>query len=71
MWTCPYGTTAMIQKFRSQSRYRQIVGKSMWVDRLDIRCCVGRAAQRLGKARQCDMANVIGVHDWPESAKSC
>ena len=71
MWTCPYGTTAMIQKFRSQRRYIQIVGKSMWGDRFDIRCCIGRAAQRLGKARQCDMANVIGVHDWPASAKSC
>ena len=41
----------------------------MWVDRFDIRCCIGRATQRLG--RQCDMANLIGVHDWPESAKSC
>ena len=49
----------MIQKFSSQRRHRQIVGKSMWVDRFDIRCCIGRATQRLG--RHCDMANVIAV----------
>ena len=46
-----------LQSSDGQLRYKQIVSTLMWIDRPDARCRIGRAAQRLGKARQCDVAN--------------
>ena len=38
-----------------QKVYRQLVGKWLWIDRLDLRCAMGKASSSLGRASDTDI----------------
>ena len=44
-----------------QRRYRQMVGRMLWVDRPDVRCAVTKLATRCGNATEGEMKNMINV----------
>ena len=44
-----------------QKVYRQLVGKLLWIDRVDLRCAIGKASSSLGRASDTDMKNVKSI----------
>ena len=44
-----------------QRVYRQLFGKLLWVDRADLRCAMGKASSRLGRASDTDMSNIKSI----------
>ena len=44
-----------------QRVYRQLVGKWLWIDRVDLHCAMGKALSSLGLASDTDMRNVKSV----------
>ena len=38
-----------------QKVYRQLVGKWLWIDRVDLRCAMGKASSSLGRASDTDI----------------